>query len=226
MLKSSSEQTVAREIQRRLVQMSCGPEPDDNLPRPSTSSRRRRARARKSSACPNFFRRNISASAKMRALRSRGANSRSDHRETVGDCAKQTEDRAHRFAVRKARAGRLSQHRCHVRHRRHRSRHLPQDAHSRRPALLREVLLHSRRSRLQALSTPTCGQARHAGLLGSVVSRRRAPHRSAGRTACFSIPPRSAGIPPRRPNSARRNTMPGGQSSERTPSPTASMSRW
>ena len=34
-------------------------------------------------------------------------------------------------------------------------------------------------------------------------------------------PPRSGGIPPRRPNSARRSTIPGGLSSARTPSPTA-----
>ena len=59
-------------------------------------------------------------------------------------------------------------HRC----RRRVRRHLPQDAHPRRSAVLREVLLHARRSRLPRISHRV-GARRRAGVLGSVVSRRR-----------------------------------------------------
>ena len=50
---------------------------------------------------------------------------------------------------------------------------------------------------------------RRAGLLGPVVSGRRAPRRrSAARTFCF-IPPPSAGIPAKKRSTARRSSTPG-----------------
>ena len=69
--------------------------------------------------------------------------------------------------------GPLSQHRRHHRRRRLDPRHLPQDAHPRRPALLREILFHARRHRLSRLANQL-RQDRRADLLGSVVPRRRA----------------------------------------------------
>ena len=48
-----------------LVQMSCGPEPEQNLAKALERTRTPPDAARRSSACPSFFRRNISASAKI-----------------------------------------------------------------------------------------------------------------------------------------------------------------
>ena len=76
--------------------------------------------------------------------------------------------------------GRLSQHRRDHRRRRHLSRHVPQDAHSRRPALLREVLFHAGRSRFSRLEH-ALRPHRRAHLLGPMVSRGRAAHRDARR---------------------------------------------
>ena len=58
--------------------------------------------------------------------------------------------------------------------------HLSEDAHPRRPALLREVLLHPRRPRLPVVRDEP-RQRRHARLLGPVVPRGRPPDRPAGR---------------------------------------------
>ncbi len=78
-------------------------------------------------------------------------------------------------ALRKARRGAVPQHRGGHRRRRLAARHLPQDAHPRRPALLREVLLHARRYRLPRLEDEV-RHHRRAHLLGSVVSRSRPAH--------------------------------------------------
>ena len=59
-------------------------------------------------------------------------------------------------------------------------RQISQDAHPRRSAVLREVLLHAGRSRLQIVRDAR-GQRRRARVLGSVVSGSRAPHRARGR---------------------------------------------
>ena len=56
-----------------------------------------------------------------------------------------------RFPVRAARRGHLPQHGGHPRRDGNARGHLPQDAHPRRSALLREVLLHARRSGLQGV---------------------------------------------------------------------------
>ena len=99
---------------------------------------------------------------------------------------------------------------------------LPQDAHPRRSALLREVLLHARRSRLPLLrhalrphrarwSAGTSGipeAARLAALGGAQILFYPDRDRLASRR--------------RRRSTARRSTMPGEPSSARTPSPTAS----
>ena len=98
--------------------------------------------------------------------------------------------------------------------------HLPQDAHPRRSALLREVLFHAGRPGLPQFRH-ALRPHRRAGLLGPVVSRGRAAfQRCAARIFCF-IPRPSAGIPAKKRSSARRSSTPGAPSSARTPSPTA-----
>ena len=83
--------------------------------------------------------------------------------------------------------------------------HLPQDAHPRRSALLREVLLHARRPRLPRVRH-RARPHRHARLLGPVVSRRaRASRRCAGADVLF-YPDRDRLAPvARRPSTARRS---------------------
>ena len=82
------------------------------------------------------------------------------------------------------------------------ARHLPQDAHPRRSALLREVLLHARRPRLPAPSTPRCGR------IGTLVCWDQwypgggAADRAARAPRCSSTRRRSAGTRPRRPSTA------------------------
>ena len=101
------------------------------------------------------------------------------------------------------RAGPLPQHRRHHRRRRHAPRHLPEDAHPGRPALLREILLHARRPRLSRLADEV-RQDRRADLLGPVVSRGRAAHGAAGARRSSSIRRRSAGTRRRRPEYGER----------------------
>ena len=90
-------------------------------------------------------------------------------------------------------------HNTAVDHRRRRraAGHLPQDAHPRRSALLRKILLHSRRPGLPQFRH-ALRPHRRAGVLGPVVSGSRAPGRARRRaTFCFTPPP-SAGIPARK----------------------------
>ena len=117
--------------------------------------------------------------------------------EALGKLAARTERRDRRFALRAPRRRPLSQHRRGPRRRRLAAGHLPQDAHSRRSALLRKILFHARRSRLPQFRH-ALRPHRRAGLLGPVVSRRRAPRQPARREYSCSIPRPSAGIPPRK----------------------------
>ena len=103
------------------------------------------------------------------------------------------------------------------------ARHVSQDAHPRRSALLREVLLHARRSRLPRVRHRARAH-RHAGVLGPVVSgRARASPRSRAPTCC-SIPT-AIGWHPVGEGGVRRGAgVRGRPSSARTPSRTASTS--
>ena len=100
------------------------------------------------------------------------------------------------------------------------SRPLPQDAHPRRSALLREVLLHAGRPRLPLLRA-RARRSRVAGVLGPVVSRGGAADGAGGRRD----PLLSDGDRLAVDESARwtpRSTTPGRRSSARTRSRTAS----
>ena len=81
-------------------------------------------------------------------------------------------------------AGPVSQHGRRARRRRLVAGHLPQDAHPRRPALLREVLFHAGRPGLPQFRYALRPHWR-AGLLGPVVSRRRAAFHPARREHFF-----------------------------------------
>ena len=167
-------------------------------------SARRPSRARRSSACPSCSARSTSASRGPRALRPGRADPgpdaprrwrRSRARRGVVVIGSLFERRApgvyHNTAVVLDADGTLL-------------RPLPQDAHPRRPALLREVLLHARRPRLPRLRHRGRPH-RHAGLLGPVVSRRPRGSRRCAAPTSSSTRRRSAGTRARRPSTARRS---------------------
>ena len=132
--------------------------------------------------------------------------------------------RGHRRSrLRAARPRPLPQQRGRDRRRRADRRALPQDAHPRRPGLLREVLLHAGRPRVSRLRHRR-GTDRGAHLLGPVVSGGSAPGGARRRRASSSIRRPSAGIRTRRRSTAPRSATPGGPSSAATRSPTASTS--
>ena len=181
-----------------LVQMSCGSRSRTKICRRRwTACNRRPRRARRSSACRNFSRRSTSASAKTRRCliwpnrfpdQRRARLARRGERAGVVLIASLFEKRApgvyHNTAAIFDADGSAA-------------RHLSQDAHPGRSAVLREVLFHSGRSWVSARSIRS-RKSRHAGLLGPVVSRRRAADGFAGRASCSFIRRRLAGILTRR----------------------------
>ena len=122
-------------------------------------------------------------------------------------------------------ARRLSQLGRDHRRRRLAARRVSQDAHPRRSALQREVLLHAGRRDARrahdASRAPASGfrvwkhalrEHRRADLLGPVVSRGGAHHERCSAPTSCSIRRRSAGIPRRRRSSARRRSTRGARS--------------
>src|SRR5439155_522935 len=100
-------------------------------------------------------------------LRPRRTGPGTDHRGTRTNRPRDRR-RRHRPGVRAARRRRLPQYRRDPRRRREPPRALPEDAHSRRPALLREVLLHAGRPRLPGVRHRTRAD-RRARLLRPLV---------------------------------------------------------
>ena len=206
-----------------LIQMSCGPDRKKSRARPSSVSAMRPRVGRRSSACPNLFQTQYFCQREDHACSISRSRFPARPLSEAFRCGPPVRRRARRFAFRKARRRRLSQHRGDLRHRRRAARHLPQDAHPRRPALLREVLFHARRpgiSRLRYAARDASARW-SAGTSGIRKARALPPCRA---RVFFSTPPRSAGIPPRRRSSAWLSTTPGAPSSARMPSPTASTS--
>ena len=142
-----------------------------------------------------------------------------------------------RADLRAAGGGRLSELGRDHRRRRRAARRVPQDAHPRRPAVQREVLLHAGR-RAPRLPRRAAGRGqrlqgvedalrdhRRADLLGPVVSRGGA-HHGAARRAGAVLPHRHRLASGREGRvGRRRRSTPGARCSARTPSPTASTSR-
>ncbi len=168
-----------------LVQMSTTSDPDKNLQRAIDKVHEAAARGAQIVCLPELFQTQYFCQREDATLvRSGRTHSRTGHRPDLSDAGEAASHRPDRIAVREARPGRVSQHRRDLRRGRFPARPLSQDAHSRRPALLRKVLLHARRSRLPRLRHRRRPRG-HAGLLGPVVSGRRAPDRAAGRADAF-----------------------------------------
>ncbi len=135
-----------------LIQMRCSTDPDDNL---RAGVRRCCARPRiaapRSPACPSCFA--PSTSARPRTPRGSIWPSRFPARPPTAlrPVAQRNAHGRRRLDLRAPRSRALPQHGRRHRRRRHAPRPLSQDAHSRRPALLREVLLHSRRPRVSGV---------------------------------------------------------------------------
>src|ERR1035438_10453739 len=108
-----------------------------------------------------------------RRLRSGRVHSRPDHGELY-QAGRRTQRGAGRLGVRAAHGGGVSQYGGGDRCRWRAARTVPQDAHSRRSAVLREVLFHAGRSGLPLLRHALRAH-RAADLLGPVVSRSRPP---------------------------------------------------
>ena len=164
-----------------LTQMACGEDADANLARQLALAEQARARRRAdhlhAGAVPLAV---FLPGRRPPLLSARRSRFPARRPRRFRKLAKRTRRRHHRVAVRAARRRAVSQHGR--RHRRGRiaPRRVSQDAHPGRSALLREVLFHARRHRLSRVEDAV-RHDRRADLLGSVVSRRRAAHRDAGR---------------------------------------------
>ena len=140
---------------------------------------------------------------RARIVRSGRTDPRPDHRGAGRSRAGETGVVLIASLFRAPRGGHLPQHGRHPRRGWPVARPVPQDAHPRRSALLREVLLHAGRSGLPGV--------RHAfGRIGTLVcwdqwypEGARADRAARAPRSC-SIPRRSAGIPARKPSSAQR----------------------
>ena len=200
--------------------MRCVADPDGNMRRPSRACARRPRAARRSSACRSCSAASTSARPRTTLLRPGRADSRArPPRRSAALAAelgvvivaslfeKRAEGLYHNTAAILDADGQLS-------------RHVPEDAHPGRSAVLREVLLHAGRPRLPQLGHPVRPD-RRAGLLGPVVSRGRPAHGPDAAPRSCSIPPPSAGSRRRRRSTARSSRRPGKRSSAATPSPTA-----
>ena len=206
-----------------LVQMSCGPDPAQNLRKALDLIGAAAARGAQVVCLPELFQTQYFCQREDAALFDLAEPIPGPASQALGEAA-----RRHGVVV----VGSLFERRAPgvyhntrgaVRRRRHPVRHLPQDAHPRRPALLREVLLHPGRSGLPRARHPG-GPDRHPGLLGPVVSRRPPGSPPWPAPSSCSTPPPSAGTPRSGSNSARSSTTPGRPSSAATPSPTGSTS--
>ncbi len=203
--------------------MSCGPEPADNMAKAlDRVARGGEARARTLSACPSFSRRNISASAKTRTLfdlaepipgpahreacRGRGKNK-------VVLVASLFEKRApgvyHNTAAIFDSDGALRGI--------YRKMHIPDD-----PLYYEKFYFTPGDLGYKAFDTE-CRENRHAGLLGPVVSGRRAADCAARREHSLLSDGDRLASGMRRPSSASRSTMHGVRSSAPMRSPMAFM---
>ncbi len=204
--------------------MQCGTDPAANMARAISRIREAASKARRSFACRSCFARNIFANRKTTRIsrwprrfpgRLRRSWKRSRAKLGVVIVASLFEKRA---------AGRLPQHRGDHRRRREISRQVSQDAYPGRSVVLREVLFHSRRSRLSGLAD-RAGKDRRLRLLGPVVSGSRAPDRAARRPDSVLSDGHRLASGAKRRNTARRNIRRGKRCSAAMRSRTAVTSR-
>ena len=212
----------ARKYKVGLVQMRMGPDPDANLETAIAHIREAAKRGANIVCLPELFRAQYFCQRediKLFDLAEPIPGPIDD--QTCRGCTREPgRDRC--FVVRASCARALPQHGRHARAGRQHHQRLSQDAHSRRSALLREVLFHAGRSWIQGRRYGF-RTGRNACLLGPVVSRRSAADCAARSRSAVLSRRRSAGIRRRRRNSARRSMTRGRRSSAVTRLPTASM---
>ncbi len=163
-----------------VVQMSCTPEPEQNLESAIAHIRAAAAKGAELICLPELFQTQYFCQREDIAFFDLAEPIPGPTTERLGELARELKVMIDGVAVRETSARALSQHRRNPGQGRKPGRHLPQDAHSRRSALLREVLLHAGRSGVQGIRY-RLRQVRDAGVLGPVVSRGRTADCGAGR---------------------------------------------
>ena len=132
----------SRPFRVALIQMRCSTDPEDNLRRPRHAPSRE-IHGRPQVAClPELFRTQYFCQVEEASRFDLAEPIPGPTTEALASVARERHgDR--RLDLREAHGGRLSQHGGRPRRRRDAARHLPKDAHSRRSAISREVLLHA-----------------------------------------------------------------------------------
>ena len=145
-----------------LVQMSCGPEPADNMAKALDRVAEAAKRGAQVVCLPELFQTQYFCQREDRALFDLAEPIPGPGTEKLAAAAKQQGVVLVASLFEKRALGLYHNTAAIFDSRRRAARHLPQDAHSRRSSLLRKVLFHSRRSRLTALDTS-------AGKIGTLV---------------------------------------------------------
>ena len=136
-----------------IVQMSCTPEPEQNLERAIAHVREAASRAREIVCLPELFQTQYFCQREDIALFDLAETDSRPDDQAPGRCRARAEGHDRRFAVRAARAGVYHNTAAIIDAGRQARGHLPQDAHPRRSALLRKVLFHAGRSGFKAFET-------------------------------------------------------------------------
>ena len=199
---------AGRRVKVGLTQMACGPNANANLTRQLALAGRAVADGAQIICTQELFRSQYFCQSEDHACFGLAETIPGPSTDAFQQFAEEARRRRRRLALREARRRALPQHRGHHRRRRIAARHLPQDAHPRRSALLREVLLHAGRHRLPGVEDEV-RHDRRADLLGPVVSRRRRASRRCRAPRSSSTRRPSAGIRRRRSSTARRSTSRG-----------------
>ena len=205
-----------------LVQMRCGPDPEENFRRAARFVRDAAKRGAKIVCLPELFRSQYFCQTEDHANFKLAEEIPGPSTEQLGKLAGELGARHRRVAFRETPGRCLPQHRRHHRLRRQVSGEISQDAHPGRSALPRKILFRSRATLGFRPGTPS--RARSGSASAGINGIRKPP----GLPPCaarklFFIRPPSGGIRRKRRNSARPNIPPGKRSSAATPSPTVVM---
>ena len=204
--------------------MSCSADPAENLAKAEWRIREAAGGARRSSACRSCFARSISAARRTPNCSIWPSRFPGHPPRRSGKLARELKVVIIASLFERRAAGRVSQHGGDPRRRRRNRGPLPQDAHPRRSAVFREILLHAGRSGIPQFRHALRAH-RRAGVLGPVVSGGRAHHGAGRRGHPVLSDGHRLASQPRKRSTARRSSTPGAPSSAPTPSPTACTSR-
>ena len=205
--------------------MRCSTDPRDNLERGHRARARGGGRrARRSSACPSCFARSTSARPRTTRTSIWPSRSRAQHARRSRASPRRRTSSSSRRSSSGAPPGLYHNTAVVFDADGSDARPVPQDAHPRRSALLREVLLHAGRPRVPRVRHARAAASARwcAGISGT--PRARGSRRCGRRRALL---PDGHRLAPGREGGVRRGAgrRPGRRSSARTPSPTASTSR-